>query len=118
MAREIYEIKLKDRYIPALSAADALDTLTLGGERMALKAGEVEISLIVQEEHTMKLFLLAKTMYDLDKFEYQHIKTAIGALAREMGYDNNSEEIADCIITWTERFEDMTLSDLEEWVFG
>jgi len=118
MARGIYEITLKTRYFPALSAEDALELHNCGDYLAEFQEEDVEINLIVKEEHTMQLFLLAKTMYDMDKFEHSQVKTTVGALAMEMGYVNNHEEVADCVLTWVERFDDMTLSDVEEWIIG
>jgi hypothetical protein len=46
---------------------------------------EVEVTPIVEEEHCMQLFLLAKTMYDMDKFKCNEIEAVVNALAWEMG---------------------------------
>lgn len=118
MARGLYEIKLKERYFPALSAADALEMQANGELPKILHEEDVDVKLIVKEDHTMRLFLLAKTMYDMDKFEYNEVETVVGALAREMGYFNNYAEVTDCVLTWVERFDDMTTVDLEEWIIG
>lgn len=119
MARGIYEIKLKERYFPALSATEALEMQNNGNYCGGEKDEEVEINLMVTEEHTMQLFLLAKTMSDMEKFNYQEIEAVIVALAREMGYSSIATEVADCVLTWVERVaEDMTIHDLEEWIIG
>lgn len=118
MAREIYELKLKDRFFPALSAADALEMHMNGDRHNALTEEAVEVGVIVKGEHTMKLFILAKTMYDTEKFEWNEVGAAVCALARELGYYKNAAEVANCVLTWVERFEDMTLSELEEWIIG
>lgn len=119
MARGIYEIKLKEHYFPALSSADAVDMRNNGACEENLSEGEVEVSLLVKEEHTMQLFLLAKTMYDMEKFTCEEVEAVISALAREMGYFSIAEDIADCVTQWIERVaEDMTLHELEEWMLG
>ena len=119
MARGIYEVKLKDRYFPALSVADAVDMKNNGDCRAVLQEEELEVNLIVKEEHTMQLFLLAKTMYDMEKFEYNEVKAVVSALARELGYFSTATQVAECVLTWVERFdEDYTISDLEEWIIG
>lgn len=119
MARGIYKIELKDSYFPALSAADAVEMRNNGSTDVAIPDNEVEVSLFVNEDHTVRLFLLAKTMYDMEKFSCQEIEVAIAALAREMGYFGMADEIADCVTLWVERVaEDMTLSELEEWLIG
>lgn len=118
MARGIYEIKLKDNFFPALSEEEALEMQNNGNCRAHLVDDEVEVTKIVSEEHTVKLFLLAKTMYDTEKFEYNEVESAVNALARELGYYNISSEVTDCVIKWVERFEDMALSELEEWIIG
>ena len=118
MARGIYEIKLKERYFPAFDPEDALD-MQLNGEYMELKDEDVEITKVVKEEHTIKLFLLAKTLYDTDKFEYNEIEAAVCAMAREMGYCDKEVEVTNCVTTWVERIaEDMTPGELEEWLIG
>jgi hypothetical protein len=119
MARGIYEVKLKEYYFPALSAADAVEMRNNGNCEEILQRDEVEVRLLVQEEHTMQLFLLAKTMYDMEKFSCKEVEAVIAALAREMGYFSTAEEIADCVTLWIERVaEDMTLHELEEWIIG
>lgn len=117
MARGIYEVKLKERYFPAISAEDALE-MQNNGTTGALLENETEVTCIVKEEHTMKLFLLAKTMNDTEKFEFNEVESAVCALARELGYYNTYAEVANCVLTWVERFDEMTLSDLEEWIIG
>lgn len=119
MARGIYQIKLKDSYFPALSSADAVEMRNNGNTDVDLSDDEVEVSLIVQEEHTVRLFLLAKMMYDMEKFSCQEVEVALSALAREMGYFGIAEDIADCVTLWVERVaEDMTPHELEEWIIG
>lgn len=116
MARGLYEIKLKERFIPALSEDDAIEMYRNGDS--ALTEEEVIITPLVEEEHTMKLFILAKTMMSTEKFNSEEIAAAIRALATEFGYFLEDAHIADCILTWTERFDDMSLSELEEWIIG
>lgn len=119
MARGIYEVKLKEHYFPALSAADAVEMRNNGACDESLSDGEVEVTLLVKEEHTMQLFLLAKTMYDMEKFTCQEVEVVISALARELGYFSIAEDIADCVTLWVERVaEDMTIPELEEWIIG
>ena len=119
MARGIYEIKLKEHLFPALSAADAVEMRNNGNCEEALQEHEVEVNLLVKEEHAMQLFLLAKTMYDMEKFNCKEIETVVSALAREMGYFSIAEDIADCVTLWIERVaEDMTLLEVEEWMLG
>lgn len=118
MARGIYEIKLKERYFPALSVAEAVD-MQNNGNCHGLQEEDFEVTLIVKEEHTMQLFLLAKTMYDMEKFEYNEVKAVVRALALEMGYFSVADEVAECVLRWVERFDsDYTISDLEEWIIG
>ena len=118
MARAIYEIKLKNRLFPALNEQDALEMQeTFVYSRMHDE--DVVATCVVQEEHTMKLFFLAKSMYDAEKFEYLEVKAAVSALALKLGYYTTHEEVADCVISWVERVaEDMTVSELEEWLIG
>lgn len=118
MARGMYEIKLKQNLFPELSKADALDTFNMDGGYAGLKEEDVEINLVVQEEHTMKLFVLAVTMYDTDRFTYKEIETSVCALARELGYFFNADDIADVVMRWVERLDGMTLSEVEEWLIG
>ena len=119
MARGIYEIKLRENYFPALSAADAVEMRNNGNCEDSIHPDDVEVELVVQEEHAMRLFLLAKTMYDTEKFTCHEVEVVIASLAREMGYFTNAEKIADCVTQWIERVaEDMSLHDLEEWIIG
>ena len=116
MARGIYEITLKGRFVPALSIEEAL--LMQDSEFTQLMEENVDVKVIVKEEHTVKLFILAKAMYDTEKFECSEVRAAVCALAKEMGYEDNCDEVADCVITYVERFDEMSSSDLEEWLLG
>lgn len=119
MARGIYEITLKENFFPELNERDALDTFNMDGGVAGLREDDVEIRRVVEEEHTMELFLLAKTMYDMEKFTEPEIEAVVRALAIEMGYHTIYKEVAACVIKWTERMtEDMTLHDMEEWLIG
>lgn len=119
MARGIYKVELKETYFPAHSAEEAVEMRNNGNCEDVLDRDEVEVKLVVQEEHTMQLFLLAKTMYDLEKFNCQEVEAVIAALARQFGYFGIAEEIADCVTLWVERIaDDMTPHDLEEWIIG
>lgn len=117
MARAIYELQLKERFFPALSVTEALE-MCANNSTVDVDQGEWEVSEVCKEEHTMKLFLLAKTMEDTNKFEFNEIESAVRALARELGYYKNYEEITDCILTWVERFDEMTIIELQEWIIG
>lgn len=118
MARGIYEVKLRERYFPALCEADALE-MQINSEACGLKDEDVEISLVISEEHTMKLFLLAKTMYETEKFDYTEIEAALFALIQKLGYRGREEEVAVCVTTWVERIvEDMSPGEFEEWLIG
>lgn len=119
MARGIYEARLKNRFYPALCEGDAMEMQVNGVCHCGLTDEDIEVSLVVKEEHTMKLFVLAKSMYDSEKFEYLEVKSAVSAVAIKMGYYTTYEEVAECVISWVERVaEDMTLSELEEWLIG
>ena len=118
MARAIYEIKLKESYFPALSGAEALNmqnNFTSGD----LQEEDVDIRVAVTAEHTLKMFMLCKTMYDMEKYTTKEIACSIKALATEMGYFSETERLADMVTTWTERVsEDMTPQELQEWLIG
>lgn len=116
MAKELYEIKLKERYYPASSVDEALEVQCGGDLETCLSEDDYEVSVVVKEEHTMKLFVLAKVMQDMERYVYNEIEAAICALARELGYVKNYAEVADCVLTWVDRFDDMSLEELEEWL--
>lgn len=119
MAREIYEIKLRENYFPALSENDAIDMANSVTDNARLEPLDVIVTKVVPDENTMKMFVLAKTMYDTEKFNYKEIHAAITALAVQLGYYANAEQLADMVTTWTERVsEDITLNEFEEWLIG
>lgn len=119
MARRIYEIQLKNRFIPGLSQTDAAELWNEGEEEgKKLNEDEVEVNIVCSEEDTMKLFILAKIMYDTDKFNATEIERAVSTLATTLGY-KTSLEIAECVVRWVERMtDDMTLAEIEEWIIG
>lgn len=118
MARAIYEIKLKEHFFPALSKADALEMQYNGG-CAGLTEDDVTINMTVNEEHTLKLFTLAKTLYDMDKFNIHEIEAALRAVVCEMGYTDIQQEVTDTVTRWIERVgEEMTIVELEEWLLG
>ena len=118
MARAIYQIKLRESYFPATSIEDALEMQRNGNSSGQLQDYEVTVTPRLGEESTIKLFLLAKTMYDMEKYTYLEVKSAVTALAREMGYFAEAEQFAETITTWVERFDDMPRDEFEEWLMG
>lgn len=116
MARAIYEIKLRENYFPALDVADALELRANGDYKHSPEDSEFEVHMVVKEEDTMKLFFFAKTIMDTEKFTSKEIEAAVGAMAKELGYFTNHSAVADCVIKWVERFDHMTLAELEEWI--
>ena len=119
MARGIYEVRLKNRLFPALSEEDALEMQVMGNCRGGVSEEDMQVSMLVKEEHAMKLFYLAKSMYDSEKFEWTEVEAAVQSLAIRLGYYTNYQEVTDCVITWTERVaEDMTLEEFQEWLIG
>ena len=117
MARGIYEIKLNNRFYPAVSYEDVLDMVDTETAKLLVDTS-FTVSEVVKEEHAVKLFMLAKTMYDAERFEANEVEAAVSALARALGYFSNQEEVTDCVLTWAERFDDMTLAEFEEWLIG
>ena len=118
MAKALYDIKLKSSLVPASSEEDALEALS-ASLTMPLDIQDVDTSVVVTEEHTLKLFILAKSMMDSEKFVYNEILAAVTGACRAMGYYARAEALADCVVTWTERIaEDLTLAEMEEWLLG
>jgi hypothetical protein len=118
MARAIYEVKLRENYFPATSVEDALEMQRNGNCCGLLQESEFIVTPRLGEESTIKLFLLAKTMYDMEKYTYQEVKAAVTALSREMGYFAEAEQFAETVTTWIERFDDMPRSEFEDWLMG
>lgn len=119
MPRTFYQIKLKECFFPALSSEDALDMYNNGACNGGLHKDEVEIGVAVNAEHTMKLFLLAKTMYDSEKFDANEVEAAVRAVACQMGYPFTCEQIAESVVLWVERVcDDMTAAEMEEWMIN
>ena len=119
MTRAIYEIKLKESYFPASSGAEALEMMNNGNVSSGLTEDDVVMRIVATSDHTIKLFLLCKTMYDMEKYSFKEVYSAVRALAVEMGYFAEAVQIADLVTTWTERIsEDMTLTEFQEWLIG
>ena len=118
MAREIYEIRLKNNLVPSTSASEALEAFNVQAGVDTLTEDETDIRVAVQEEHAVKLFVMAKTLYDTDKFEYEEIAGAIFSLAVSLGYYASASAVAECVTTWVERFYEMPNSDFQEWLLG
>lgn len=118
MARRIYEIKLRNGYVPALSEAEALEMQSGGSISGCLHEDDVSISICIPEADTVKMFLLAKTMYDTEKFSYQEVAAAVKAVAVELGYFRIAEDVVDMITTWVERFEELPADEFKEWLLG
>lgn len=116
MAKSIYKIQLKEDLFPAVSAAEALEIQNNGNSFGVLQEDEVVVTPIVGEESTIKLFMLAKTMYDMEKYTYQEIKSTLTALACQMGYWKDSEQIAETVTTWVERFDELPADEFQEWL--
>ena len=118
MARGIYEINLNERYFPALSQKDALEMRNNGNCGECLQDSDVDINCLVPADDTMKLFILAKTMEESNRFEFSEIYSVVSALAIQLGYKEHEKEITNCILKWIERLDEMNIVDLEEWIIG
>lgn len=118
MARAIYEIKLKEPYFPAESAAEAIEMLKAKDITLFFDGPGIEVTTVVDTPDTAKLFVLAKTMYDTERFELNQIRVAVRALAGQMGYYLDADKVTECVLSWTERFDEMDLSELEEWIIA
>lgn len=115
MARAIYGVKLIEHYIPALNEQEALEmNESLNND----SSNDSNIRVIVQEEDTMRLFILAKSLYDLDKFEINEIVKVVQCIAESLGYKETCNEIAGCVVHWIENLENMTMQELQEWIIG
>lgn len=117
MGRTIYEIKLNNRYYPATSAEDVLEMVDPDTAQL-LTGMSFTVSEVVNEEHTMKLLIAAKTLCEAELFESDEIEAAIRAMAIELGYYNTYADVTDCVLTWADRFTDMSVSELQEWIIG
>lgn len=118
MARIIYEVKLSSPLFPANSYDEA-------GEMMMNSAGlkeylqdDYSVRQKVSEEHTVKLFTLARTLNETEKFDYREVQVMVRALAQELGYVQDAEEIAECVVAWNERLEELDESEFIDWLFG
>lgn len=118
MARRIYEIKLKENLFPALSEAEALEMQRNGDCSNLIPDNEVVVNIFVSEEDTVKMFMLAKTMYDMEKFSWQEVSAAVRSVAVELGYWQIAQDVADIVTTWVERFDDATAEEFQEWLMG
>lgn len=118
MSRAIYEIKLKEPYFPAKNVTEAVSMLKAKDTDLFFDGPGIEVTEVVSEQDTMKLFVLAKTMYDTDRFDLNQVRVAVRALAGQMGHYVIAEKITECVLEWAEKFEEMSLSELEEWIIA
>ena len=118
MARGIYQIILKQNLFPALSEKDALETQDTINIDALDREADIEAILVVNEEDTMKLFTLAKTMQDLEKFDHREIEAAVRAMAIQMGHYSRVAQVVNTIMLWTERMDYLTPGEFEEWMIG
>lgn len=118
MSRAIYEIKLKEPYFPAKDTNDAIGMLKAKDTTLFFDGPGIEVTEVVNQQDTMKLFVLAKTMYDTDRFDLNQIRVAVKALAGQMGHYTRAEQVTECVLEWAEKFEEMSLSELEEWIIA
>lgn len=118
MARAIYGIKLKEHLFPARSEEDALDMQNNGDCSGGLGKDDIDVFPLVSEEHTVKLFMVAKTMYDMEKFLATEVAAAVCAVAETLGYSNDAKDIADTVTLWAERLDYMSPGEFQEWLIG
>lgn len=118
MARSIYEVKLNPSLFPCNSTEEVDEMLSEAvNVKQSLKDSTV-VEVKVKEEHTIKLFLLGKTLFDTEKFEWNEIFSSVCALAQELGYDKDFKDIADTVMTWCERLSYMDSEEFNEWLIG
>lgn len=105
MSRAMYMVKLQEGLYPGCDERDAL-------EMKEAQDCDFVVQKLLDEEQTMKLFSVARSMYVSEKFEFAEVRIVLMALAENWGYKREAEEIADTICNWCERFEGW---DDEEW---
>lgn len=112
MSKSMWEINLAHKLVVAETENDAME-IVAGMHEMSPDYLEAEVKL--SHELTIRAFVLAQTMIDTEKFDYEEIRECTGAFLR-LHTNLTSHElysIADKVFEDVERFEGADESVLE-----
>lgn len=115
MSKMLYEIRINPDVIPAVSRKDALEELNNSG--ISLTENDTSVIVLLDEDKTVRLFTLARMMYQSEKYEYDEINAALLGLCKCMGCEEREARMCvDAVCTWCERMEDLDDDEWEDWL--
>lgn len=115
MSKMLYEVRINPDVVPAVSKKDALGEIYDAG--ITLTESDAVINVLLDEDKTVRLFTLARMMYQSEKYEYDEISAALLGLCKCMGCEEREAQMCvNAVCTWCERLEDADDDEWEEWL--
>ena len=116
MARRIYEVKLNPSLYTCKTQEEVYEMTCNELNFKLYHTSCITCEVAVNEEHTVKMFMLCRALQKLDKFEWNEIFAALVGLAQGLGYDRIAKDIADQVQTWCEKLEYADDEEFNEWL--
>ena len=79
-------------------------------------ADQKDFEILVPHQDFVKLFRLARTLYDIEQYSAEDVETLVDAYAKKLGYSLSSSDLWHGILKWVERFDDFGDEDIEDWL--
>ena len=78
--------------------------------------GFEDFELLISHADFVKLFRLARTLYEFDYYTSEDISALVRTYANKLGYTLSDSDIWHGIMKWAERFSDADDEDIEDWL--
>lgn len=111
---ELYEYKYAVKVSPGRNAEEAQAHFMADLEIKGIEKSDFK--LLVPHEDFVKLFRLARTLYEVDQYTPEDISTLVSTYANILGYTLSNSDIWHGILKWAERLSDSDDEDIEDWL--
>lgn len=109
---ELYAYKCAVRVAPGRNPEEANEHFTAQLEVTGFK----DFELLVPHADFVKLFRLARTLYEFEYYTPEDIFTLVSTYANRLGYTLSNSDIWNGIMKWAEMFSDADDEDIEDWL--
>lgn len=111
---KLYQYKYAVRVVPGRNPEEANEHFMT--EREVKGFDDADFELLVPHVDFVKLFRLARTLYEFDYYTPEDISALVSTYATKLGYTLSDSDIWHGIMKWVERFSDADDEDIEDWL--
>lgn len=110
----LYKYNFAVTAVPAMTAEDAADRYS--NETDDATTNEKDFSVLVPHEDFIKIFRLARTLYEIEQYTAEDVEVLVEAYSKNLGYNLSKSDLWYGILLWAERLMDMDDEDIEDWL--